>query len=60
MWYYEILGSRNQLVRRSEPIYATENDAISAGTEFLDKNRATVLTGDANEVFSVMAGRKVA
>ncbi len=58
MWFYEIRGSRNRLVKRSDAIYATENDAISAGTDYLDKDKATVLTGAVDEVFSVMAGRK--
>jgi hypothetical protein len=59
MRYYEIQESAGRLVKRSEPIYATEQAAISVGTGFPEHNRASIQDPkNPGEVFSVMAGRK--
>lgn len=59
MWFYEIRGTGNRVVKRSEGEYNTEQEAIDAGTSYLKNNRSTVQRkDDPAEVFSVMAGRK--
>ena len=58
MWFYSIRGSANRLVKKSDAIYATEQEAIAAGTEYLKSNKASVhRASDPNEIFSVMARR---
>ena len=59
MWFYEIRGTDNRLVKRSEPQFDTEQEAIDAGNSYLRNNRAAVQTRERpDEVFSIMAGRK--
>jgi hypothetical protein len=57
-WFYEIRGTANRLIERSEPIYNAEKEAIDAGGA-----RAKLLVSakggpGSTEVLSVMAGRK--
>jgi hypothetical protein len=59
MWFYEIRGTNNRLVKR-DGRFAAEQEAIDAGNSYLRNNRAVVQrTEDPNEVFSIMAGRHV-
>jgi hypothetical protein len=59
MWFYEIRGTGNRLVKR-DGRFATEQEAIDAGNSYLTNNRASVQRKeDPSEVFSIMAGRNV-
>ena len=59
MWFYEIRGTGNRLVKR-DGRFTTEQEAIDAGNLYLKNNRAAVQRReDPNEVFSIMAGRHV-
>ena len=59
MWFYEIRGTNNRLVKR-DGRFATEQEAIDAGNSYLGNNRAAVQRReDPNELFSIMAGRHV-
>ena len=59
MWFYEIRGTGNRLVRR-DGRFTTEQDAIDAGNAYLTNNRATVQRNEnPTEVFSIMTGRHV-
>ncbi len=57
MWFYEIRGTENRLVRRDGQ-FVTEEEAIAAGNAYLIYNKAAVLRkDDPTETFSIMAGR---
>lgn len=57
MWYYEIRGTENRLVKRAGR-FITEQEAIDAGGSFLRNNQASVhRKEDPTEVFSIAAGR---
>jgi hypothetical protein len=58
-WFYEIRGAGNRLVRRAGA-FNTEQEAITAGTRYLQDNKAAVVRPDyPDEVFSVMTGQKL-
>jgi hypothetical protein len=53
-WFFDIRGTGNRSVKQSEAVYATDQEAQSAGTEFLKNNNASVMRpSDLNEVFTV-------
>jgi hypothetical protein len=57
MWFYEIRGTGNRLVKR-DGRFMTEHEAIDAGNAYLTNNRSSVQRPeDPAEVFSIMAGR---
>jgi hypothetical protein len=57
MWFYEIRGTGNRLVKRDGQ-FRTEEDAIATGYAYLADNKAAILRrDDLDEVLSVIAGR---
>jgi hypothetical protein len=58
-WFYVITGTGGRSVKKSDAIYDTEAEAQSAGTAYLQNNKAAVArSSDPNEVFTVMSGRQ--
>jgi hypothetical protein len=58
-WFFDIRGTSNRSVKQSDAIYETESEAQAAGTEFLKKNKASVMRyNDPNEIFTITTGRK--
>ena len=58
-WFYVINGTGSRKVRKSEPIYGSEAEALKAGTDYLRANKASLMrSDDPTEVFSVMTGRQ--
>jgi hypothetical protein len=60
LWFYEIRGSGNRLVKRGGQ-FGTEQEAIAAGTAYLDSHKHSVIQANhPDELFTVMAGRAAA
>ena len=58
VWFYEIRGTGNRLVKHGDCLFETEQEALDAGNSYLRNNKDSVQRkDDPSEVFSINAGR---